>query len=146
MQSGRLGKYIAVLHRQEQKYINRMMKRYGLGYSCYNFLLYLSRNEGVSQKALCRDMVIDEALAARAMKKLEGQGYVRRDKKEGGRTYQLFLTEKGHALIPALRAAVAGWWQTLTAGWDETQRAWLMAELPVMAAKAGEMIDAIEEG
>lgn len=74
MQSGRFGKYIAVLHRQEQKYINRVMKSYGLGYSCYNFLLYLSRNEGVSQKALCRDMVIDEALAARAMKKLEGQG------------------------------------------------------------------------
>lgn len=145
MQQGCFGKYIAVLHRQEQKYVSRVMKRYGLGYSCYNFLLYLGRREGVSQKALCADMVIDEALAARVMKKLETQGYVRREKPAGGRTYRLYLTEKGQALLPALREAVTGWWGELTAGWDDAQREWFLAELPAMTQKAAAMIDEIGE-
>lgn len=145
MQEGCFGKYIAVLHRQEQKYVNRVMKRYDLGYSCYNFLLYLSRKEGASQKALCTDMVIDEALAARVMKKLEAQDYVRREKPAGGRTYRLFLTEKGQALVPVLREAVSGWWEKLTADWDDAHRVWFLAELPAMAAKAGKMIDGAGE-
>ena len=75
-----LGKYISILHRQEQKSLNVSLKQYGLGYSSYNFLLYISRNEGSSQKDICQTLAINEALATRTMKKLEQKGYIIRKK------------------------------------------------------------------
>lgn len=139
MQSGILAKYISILYRQEQKYINHVLGPHGLGYSSYKFLLYLSRNEGCSQKQLCSSMVIDEALATRVMKKLEAQGYVCRTKGDG-RTYQLFLTEKSRALVPEIRQAVAVWWGGLTETWTKEQMDWAMQELPRMIEKAKTMI------
>ncbi len=89
-----LGKYISILHRQEQKSLNVSLKQYGLGYSSYNFLLYISRNEGSSQKDICQTLAINEALATRTMKKLEQKGYIIRKKEENNqRSYALYLTE-----------------------------------------------------
>lgn len=144
MQTGILAKYISILYRQEQKYINHVLSPYGLGYSSYKFLLYLSRNEGCSQKQMCRNMVIDEALATRVMKKLEEQGYVCREK-GNGRTYQLFLSEKARELVPKIRQAVAVWWGNLTETWTKQQMDWVLQELPQMIEKANDMIEQIGE-
>lgn len=144
MQTGILAKYISILYRQEQKYINHVLAPCGLGYSSYKFLLYLSRNEGCSQKQLCRSMVIDEALATRVMKKLETQGYVCREKGDG-RTYSLHLTDKSRALVPKIRQAVAVWWSGLTESWTEQQMDWVLQQLPQMIEKANEMIEQMGE-
>ena len=45
-----LGKYVATLYRNELKYINTVMKPYGLGYSSYYFLLYISKNEAPAKR------------------------------------------------------------------------------------------------
>ena len=42
MENRVLGRSIAILHRREQKYMIQTMKEYGIGYSSYNFLFYLS--------------------------------------------------------------------------------------------------------
>lgn len=144
MQNGIVAKYIAVLYRQEQKYINHVLEPYGLGYSSYKFLLYLSRNEGCSQKQLCCNMVLDEALATRVMKKLESQGYVSREK-GNGRTYRLYLTEKGRELAPRIRQAVAVWWGSLTESWTPAQMDWILQELPRMIEKANDMMEKMGE-
>ena len=128
MQTGILAKYISILYRQEQKYINHVLSPYGLGYSSYKFLLYL----------------IDEALATRVMKKLEEQGYVCREK-GNGRTYQLFLSEKARELVPKIRQAVTVWWGNLTETWTKQQMEWVLQELPQMIEKANDMIGQIGE-
>ena len=100
MENRILGKSIAVLHRREQKYMTQTMKEYGIGYSSYNFLFYLSANPGSSQKEMCENMAVDEALAVRTMKKLQEQGFVERKKSEAhGRSYAIYLTEKGEETI-----------------------------------------------
>ena len=63
MENRILGKSVAILHRREQKYMTKTMKEYGIGYSSYNFLFYLSANPGSSQKETCENMAVDEALA-----------------------------------------------------------------------------------
>ncbi|MEE1443636.1 MAG: MarR family winged helix-turn-helix transcriptional regulator [Blautia sp.] len=73
MENRILGKSVAILHRREQKYMTKIMKEYGIGYSSYNFLFYLSANPGSSQKETCENMAVDEALAVRTMKKLQEQ-------------------------------------------------------------------------
>lgn len=130
-----LGKYISILYRQEQKNINAAMKQYDLGYSCYNFLIYLSKKEGVSQKQMCDNLSVDEALATRTMQKLEKQGYIIR-KKEDMRSYSVYLTEKGWELIPVLKEALSGWWNLLTEDLDDAQVMRLIPVLKQMAGKA----------
>ena len=131
------GKYISVLHRQQQKYITFVMKEYGLGYSSYNFLLHISSWEGCSQKQLCQRMAMDEALATRTIRKLVEQGYLER-KQEGNdkRTYSLYMTEQGKALIPLIRDALSHWWTELTEDMTEDQREFLATQLEQMSEKA----------
>ena len=117
-----LGKYISILYRQERKLLNYIMREYDLGYSSYNFILYISSHPGSSQKEVCHNMVIDEALATRSMKKLERQGYLtRRREALDGRTYSLFLTPQGQELVPVIRRALEQWWEQLTAQADLSQ-------------------------
>ena len=66
-----MGKYIATLYRQEQKYINNAMKEYKLGFSSYKFLFHISRHEGISQKELCSILNTDAALATITDKKMD---------------------------------------------------------------------------
>lgn len=117
-----LGKYISILYRQERKLLNYIMREYDLGYSSYNFILYISSHPGSSQKEVCQNMVIDEALATRSMKKPERQGYLtRRREAPDGRTYSLFLTPQGQELVPVIRRALEQWWEQLTAQADLSQ-------------------------
>lgn len=81
MENRVLGRSIAILHRREQKYMIQKMKEYGIGYSSYNFLFYLSAYPGSSQKEMCENMAVDEALAVRTMKKLQEQGLIQRKKR-----------------------------------------------------------------
>lgn len=96
MENRALGKSIAILHRREQKYMISKMKELGIGYSGYNFLLYLDIHSGSSQKEMCEALAVDEALAVRTMKRLEETGFIIRKKSEkNGRCYEIHLTEKG---------------------------------------------------
>ncbi|MCI6675531.1 MAG: MarR family transcriptional regulator [Clostridiales bacterium] len=106
-----MGKYIATLYRQEQKYINDAMKEYQLGFSSYKFLFHISRHEGISQKELCKILNIDEALATRTMKKMENQKIAYRKKSENdSHSYALYLTDYGQEILPKLTDSIERWW------------------------------------
>lgn len=124
MQRRTLGKSISVLYRREQRYVNQKLKEYGLGYSDYNFLMYLSANEGCSQKEMSQAMAVDEALTVRVVRKLQKQGYIiRRKAPENARRYELYLTEEGKELAPKLRCCLTSWWDQVTEGmpWEEQE-------------------------
>lgn len=131
------GKYISILYRQEQKHINRAMKQYGLGFSSYNFLLFISANEGCSQKQLCQILSIDEALAARTMKKLAAQGFITREKESKNQHYyELYLTERGRDMIPMLKTTLNEWWDSLNPELNQKQKEFLLEQLKHMSEKA----------
>ena len=124
MQRRTLGKSISVLYRREQRYVNQMLKEYGLGYSDYNFLMYLSANEGCSQKEMSQAMSVDEALTVRVVRKLQKQEYIIRSKApQNSRRYEIYLTEEGKELIPKLRSCLTSWWDQVTEGmpWEEQE-------------------------
>lgn len=138
MENHILGKSIAILHRREQRYMIGMMKEFGIGYSGYNFLFYLSANSGSSQKEMCENMAVDEALAVRTMKKLQEQGFIER--KENGRSYAVYLTEKGEAMIPQMRKALDVWWSQVLSELSEKERQMMVGSLEKMAYRAGEVL------
>lgn len=109
-----IGKYISILHRQEQKYIAGKMKEYGLTAPSHSFLLYLYNNEGITQRELCSILALDIALASRTMNALEEQGYIIRKKDERkAKAYNLFLTEKAKDLVKVLADEYREWWKKI---------------------------------
>ena len=101
MENRVLGRSIAILHRREQKYMIQTMKEYGIGYSSYNFLFYLSAYPGSSQKEMCENMAVDEAIAVRTMKKLQEQGLIERKKsEEDARSYAIYPVSYTHLWKP----------------------------------------------
>ena len=146
MENHKLGKSIAILHRREQKYMIQTMKEYGIGYSGYNFLFYLSANPGSSQKEMCENMAVDEALAARTMKKLQEQGFVERKKsEENGRSYAIYLTEKGKKTIPQMRKALTVWWSQILSVLSEEEQQIIVHGLEKMAFQSKKVLQNIKE-
>ncbi|MGX4598645.1 MarR family winged helix-turn-helix transcriptional regulator [Faecalimicrobium sp. JNUCC 81] len=135
-----LGSYISILNRQKKIYVNSIFKHYGLGYSSCVFLIFISTNEGINQKELCKRLVIDEAHATRTVRDLEKQGMIlKRKDPEKPRSNTLYITEKGWELVPKLKEVFYNWWLSITDNIDEQQVEWLVSQVQYMSEKAREI-------
>lgn len=110
-----IGRWISLLHRYGNVYINEQLKEYNLGAGQYQFLAVLYQNEGLSQDNIACLLKMDKGTTARAISKLEKEGYVERkvfsvDK----RIKKLYLTEKAHAFESKLTSILLGWKDILT--------------------------------
>jgi|LGOV01.1.fsa_nt_gb DNA-binding MarR family transcriptional regulator len=120
------GKYIDVIYRHQQILINHHLKSYNMSSGQYVFLLNIHDNKGISQKELSKLIKIDKATTAKALKKLEENGYIHRlVDKEDRRYNRLYLTDKGIEFIPTLIEILDKITETLIVGvgneqYDET--------------------------
>ena len=122
MRGESFGKYIAAIYRHQQILINHQLKPYGIGSGQYIFLANISRNEGISQKELSRLISIDKATTAKALGKLEEEGYICKVRDpEDKRYHKLYLTQKGKDFLPTLREILSGITKTLGTGMSEEQ-------------------------
>lgn len=110
-----VGKWIAVLYRMMQSYFDRFGEPYGISSGHVFFLLYLYRREGGNQDTMSKDLNVDKATTARAIATLETLGYVmRRQDAQDKRAYNVYLTEQGRKLEPAIRTMLKAWAGILT--------------------------------
>lgn len=78
------------------------------------------------QEDLVRHYRLDKGTIARAVKKLEDGGYIRRITDPGNRrAVRLFLTEKGERAIPLLQRINREWEETISTGFT-------VDEIPVL--------------
>jgi len=89
----RIGRYIGVLHRSAQKYINRRMQPFGFTSSDHWFLIHISKNEGINQRIV-----------------------LRKKDPEDMRSFSLHLTKRGHEAIPILIQTFQDWDEILLKG------------------------------
>lgn len=133
----RIGRYIGVLHRSAQKYINRKMQPFGFTSSDHLFLIHISKNEGINQRSLARMLSIDEAAVTRAVKKLVDGGFVLREKDpEDMRSFSLHLTRRGHEALPFLIQAFQDWDEILLKGFCAEELTSLRIQLKKMTENA----------
>jgi Transcriptional regulators len=105
-----LGKHISLLYRQSQIYFNAELKKYRLGSGQYIFLLSLLKNEGINQEQLADIVKIDKTTTARAVAKLEREGYLTRETSlEDKRAYILHSTEKARSIQKVLGEILDRW-------------------------------------
>jgi DNA-binding MarR family transcriptional regulator len=103
------------LYRCTQAYANEVLAKYKLSSGTYPYLFVLSRKEGINQNQISKELNIDKAMSARAIKRLIDLGYVKKQEDiEDSRAYKLFLTDQGKAIIPTVKRELLHWNEMIT--------------------------------
>ena len=105
-----VGRIIANIHKFSDMYINQELESYKIGSSQLHFLNMLYQKDGINQEYLAHHLNKDKATSARAIKKLEEEGYVIRKRDDfDKRSYAIFLTKKSKDLMPVFRKILREW-------------------------------------
>lgn len=132
-----IGKWISVLHRQSQIYLNRELRDNDINSSEYVFLVNLYEKDSVSQEKLSSNLFINKAATARAIGRLEKLGYVQRTRDPvDARAYLVTLTPKGLEIRDFIKTKLAYWTRTITAGLTTEETDDMVRKIKQMSAKA----------
>lgn len=105
-----VGRFISCVYRDFHKYMHIQLQEFNLGSGQFHFLMMLYRKDGVNQETLAEKLNIDKATCARAIKKLEQQGFVNRKRDDKDRrSYKVHLTEKAKKLKPKIKSILHNW-------------------------------------
>lgn len=132
-----IGRYISILYRYQQCFMGKELKQYSLGTGQYIFLLTLLKKDGISQDEISKSSYIDKGTTARAIAKLEKEGYVLREKdKDDKRTNRIYLTEKALEFKPVLFKILRKWIEVLSADLNKEEEAVAIKLLEKMGESA----------
>ncbi len=110
-----LGRSIAILSRYSRWFMDQKMTAYDFGSGQHGFIFYLYDHNGASQDEISKALELDKATTARAIQKLEDNGYVtRKTSEKDKRINNVFLTEKAYAIQQEIRQFSAEWTTVLT--------------------------------
>lgn len=110
-----IGKYISEIYRNSCRFFSREFSKLNLGVGQYIFLIQLYKNDGINQEELSDSLKIDKANTARAIKRLEEEGYVTRERcKDDKRAYNVFLTEKALNIKEEFFGILKAWEANIT--------------------------------
>ena len=132
-----IGRWISILYRYRQNYLGKRLDSFNIGSGQYFFLLVLSKKRSISQEGLSDFLKIDKATTAKAIKKLEDEGYVAREVDVADkRAYQVYLTKKGWETLPFIEKYIKDWEQLVIAGLSENESQLIEGLLGKMAQNA----------
>ena len=123
MTDNELGKWISILYRYGQTYMSKKMEPYNIGRGQLIILLYLNRNDGLSQQDLTDYIKVDKGCIAKSIKSLEEEGYVTRSADpDDRRAVKVFLTPKARHTMPAIQDAINSWESVLVSGLKDDEK------------------------
>ena len=100
----------SILFRCNQKYYDKVLSEYNLGYSQFIFLSSIYENEGMMMNELAQNGSFDKGTITKAIVKLEELGFVKIENSfEDKRTKKLFTTQKTRDLMPKLYSIRQDW-------------------------------------
>lgn len=136
-------KYISILYRQSNRYYDRELARYGIGYGQQFFLPRVYEHQGLSMYDLARLGYFDKGTVTKAVQKLEEQGFIRTETDENDkRIRRLYTTEQALPLIERVYQVRRQWHKALIKGMPAETIGQAETLLCAMAQNA---FDAVEE-
>ena len=100
----------STLYRCNQKYYDKVLGEYNLGYSQFIFLSSILENEGMMMNELAANGSFDKGSITKAIAKLEDMGFVKIENSEDDkRTKKLYTTQKTRDLMPTLYQIRQDW-------------------------------------
>lgn len=104
--------FVAWIHnisKNQMKYLNSHIKDMNLGHEM-RYIMAIFDNPGISQDDLVNMFGQSKATVAKSLKKLEDDGYIKRDvNPENRRKYMLNTTSKADELVPKIRKISKDW-------------------------------------
>ncbi|MBO8170149.1 MAG: MarR family transcriptional regulator [Thermoanaerobacteraceae bacterium] len=138
-----IGRWISVLYRYGQSYLDKKLHPYNLSSGQFIFLVVLLEKDGVSQEFLAKRLNIDKATTARAIKKMEQAGYVvRKVDPEDKRARIIYVTDKALRLKPVLKNISEEWTGRLTEDFTVQEREIIFQLLQKMSRNAALLVKA----
>lgn len=117
-----IGRYISQIYRKGNSFISKRLNELGIGSGQVMFLLELYRQDGRNQEELSDVLNIDKGTTARAIKKLEEQGFLIREKNiDDKRAYKVYLTDKSKELKNDIYAIMSSWEEVITSNLDKEE-------------------------
>jgi DNA-binding MarR family transcriptional regulator len=140
-----VGKWVSIIDRYGQMYMERKYQKYGIGHGQAKFLLLLYEKDGVSQDTLAYQLRMDKATTARAIQKLECVGFVRRQpSKEDRRMNLVYLTEEAIKIEQEIKAIRSTWTDVITKGFSGEEKEQLLDMLKRVADNAVDYLNELE--
>lgn len=137
-----IARWISVLYRYGQSYINKKLEPYNIGSGQYIFLFALYEHDGVSQEELSDHLRIDKTTTAKAIKRLEEEGYVTRSiDSNDKRAYKVFVTQKALDIKTVAQNAHRDWRDILSSGLSEEDKDIVVQLFEKMAENASEYVE-----
>ena len=132
-----IGRFIAMLYRMSLIYLGKELPGVNIGAGQYIFLAELFDEEGLSQDELTRKVYVDKANTARALKRLEAAGYVRRrPDRNNRRIKRAFLEPSALEIQDEFWGIITGWSEIITRDIPKERRELLLKDLKTMADNA----------
>jgi len=114
---------ISIIHRSHFIKLNEEMRPFGLSAGQFMVLIHLAKQQDITQDLLAKRFHINKATIARAVRRLEDAGYVRRiTDQENRRAFRLFLTDKGEQIVPEIVRIDREWETVAFEGLSEEDR------------------------
>jgi len=140
-----VGRIVSCIHRFTAINLHKKLEKYNIGPGQLHFLMVLYHNEGINQECLSHKLMIDKATSARAIKKLEEEGYITRKVDENDkRAYKISLTEKAYNFKPIVRQILHEWRDILLIDFNEKEKKTLLDLLEKLSKNAKKGIEKSE--
>jgi len=115
-----VSKWISVLYRYRRSFMSKRLEPYGIIGGMFMTLLTINKYDGINQEQISDYLKIDKTTTAKSIKKLESEGYIKRETDfEDKRINRVYLTQKAKDIIPEIRTALAEWDQIIRSGISE---------------------------
>lgn len=106
----RLGDILFIFHKNHKTYLNNELARYDLNLIQALCIERIHLNQDINQKDLADDLYLTKGAITKAIKKLESNGYILREKSsKDSRANILKLTQKGLDIIPVIKKINFDW-------------------------------------
>ncbi|MEW9500935.1 MarR family winged helix-turn-helix transcriptional regulator [Jeotgalibacillus marinus] len=131
------GRWLSTVHRYGYMHLSKTFDEYGLGEGQVKFLMVLFEKKEQTQEQMANVLNIDKTTTARAVKKLEDEGYVtRKPHATDRRSHLVCLTAKALDMEPMIRSILKDWTNTLTEDFTDEEKVIVVGLLKRMATNA----------
>ncbi len=118
-----IGKTLSTIVRLTHCHINDELMAHDISSGQFPYFMALIMREGATQEELSEILFMDKGTTAKAIKKLEENGFVIRKKSQiDKRCNKVFFTEKGRDLIPEVMKVLKTWTDKLFKGFSMDER------------------------
>lgn len=106
----RLGDLLFIFQKNHKTYLNKLLEEYDLNLIQVLCILKIDSEENLNQKDLSDSLYLTKGAITKAIKKLESNGIVLREKSSADKRHNvLTLSPKGEALIPIINDINEDW-------------------------------------